>query len=231
MNPKDRLIVALDVDNQDRAQRLVDQLHEDIGMFKIGKELFTAEGPQIVRTIVASGAKVFLDLKFHDIPSTVAKAVGAASQLGASFLTLHLSGGRPMLEAAASALPAEGTQLLGVTVLTSHTDATLKETGALGSVAETVRRLAVLARESGIDGVVCSPHEITLIREAIGDDILIVTPGIRPKGSAKSDQARVTTPREALRLGCEYIVVGRPITEAASPGDAARAIVEELSQV
>ncbi len=230
MNPKDRLIVALDVDSRERAEGLVEELGPYVGMFKVGKELFTAEGPEVVRSIVAGGGRVFLDLKFHDIPNTVAKAVGAASQLGAFFVTLHIAGGRAMLEAAASALPAEGTQLLGVTVLTSHTDETLKETGARGTVAETVRRLAILARESGIDGVVCSPHEITLIRESAGDDLVIVTPGIRPKGSAKGDQARVTTPLEALRLGSDYIVVGRPITEASSPKDAAQAIVEELSR-
>jgi orotidine-5'-phosphate decarboxylase len=230
MNPKDRLIVALDVDNKERAQVLVDELGPHVGMFKVGKELFTAEGPQIVRSIVEGGGNVFLDLKFHDIPNTVAKAVGTAAQLGAFFVTLHLTGGRAMLEAAASALPAEGTQLLGVTVLTSHTDATLMETGMRGTVVDTVRQLAQLARESGIDGVVCSPHEIALIRETAGDDLLIVTPGIRPRGAAKGDQARVTTPGEALRLGCDYIVVGRPITEAASPSDAAKAIVDELSR-
>ncbi|MBP6705423.1 MAG: orotidine-5'-phosphate decarboxylase [Vicinamibacteria bacterium] len=230
MNPKDRLIVALDVDNKERAQVLVDELGPHVGMFKVGKELFTAEGPQIVRSIVEGGGKVFLDLKFHDIPNTVAKAVGAAAQLGAFFVTLHITGGRAMLEAAASALPAEGTQLLGVTVLTSHTDASLMETGMRGTVVETVRQLARLAHESGIDGVVCSPHEIGLIRETAGDDMVIVTPGIRPKGAAKGDQARVTTPGEALRLGCDYIVVGRPITEAASPSDAAKAIVDELSR-
>lgn len=230
MNPKDRLIVALDVDNKERAQILVDELGPHVGMFKVGKELFTAEGPQIVRSIVEGGGNVFLDLKFHDIPNTVAKAVGTAAQLGAFFVTLHITGGRAMLEAAASALPAEGTQLLGVTVLTSHTDASLMETGMRGAVAETVRQLARLAHESGIDGVVCSPHEIALVRETAGDDMLIVTPGIRPKGAAKGDQARVTTPGEALRLGCDYIVVGRPITEAASPSDAAKAIVDELSR-
>lgn len=230
MNPKDRLIVALDVESRERAERLVAGLGPHVGMFKVGKELFTAEGPEVVRSIVALGGRVFLDLKFHDIPNTVAKAVGAASQLGAFFLTVHTSGGRAMLEAAASALPAEGTQLLGVTVLTSHSDESLRETGARGTVAETVRQLAVLARESGIDGVVCSPHEITLIRETVGDDLVIVTPGIRPKGSAKGDQARVTTPLEALRLGADYIVVGRPITEASSPAEAAQAIVEELSR-
>jgi orotidine-5'-phosphate decarboxylase len=230
MNPRDRLIVALDVDNKERAQVLVDELGPHVGMFKVGKELFTAEGPQVVRSIVEGGGNVFLDLKFHDIPNTVAKAVGTAAQLGAFFVTLHITGGRAMLEAAASALPAEGTQLLGVTVLTSHTDASLMETGMRGTVVETVRQLARLAHESGIDGVVCSPHEIALVREIAGDDMVIVTPGIRPKGAAKGDQARVTTPGEALRLGCDYIVVGRPITEAASPSDAARAIVDELSR-
>jgi orotidine-5'-phosphate decarboxylase len=230
MSPKDRLIVALDVAGKDKACRLVEELAPHVGMFKVGKELFTAEGPAMVRSIIEAGASVFLDLKFHDIPNTVAKAVGAASQLGAFFVTLHLSGGRAMLEAAASALPAEGTQLLGVTVLTSHTDASLQETGASGTVSETVRRLVVLAQESGIDGVVCSPHEIALVRETAGDDLVIVTPGIRPKGSARGDQARVTTPLEALRLGSDYIVVGRPITEAASPKDAAQAIVDELSR-
>lgn len=230
MNPKDRLIVALDVDSKDRAERLVAELGPHVGMFKVGMELFTAEGPDVVRSIVAGGGRVFLDLKLHDIPNTVAKATAAAAQLGAFFVTLHISGGRAMLEAAASALPAEGTQLLGVTVLTSHTDETFKETGARGTIAEAVGRLVILARESGIDGVVCSPHEVKLIRETAGDDLLIVTPGIRPKGSAKGDQARVTTPLEARRLGCDYIVVGRPITGASSPKDAARAIVDEISR-
>ncbi len=230
MNPKDRLIVALDVDSKERAERLVAELGPHVGMFKVGMELFTAEGPDVVRSIVAGGGRVFLDLKLHDIPNTVAKAAAAAAQLGAFFVTLHISGGRAMLEAAASAIPAEGTQLLGVTVLTSHTDETFEETGTRGTVAEAVGRLAVLARESGIDGVVCSPHEIRLIREAAGDDLLIVTPGIRPKGSAKGDQARVTTPLEARRLGSDYIVVGRPITGASSPRDAAQAIVAEISR-
>ena len=201
MNPKDRLIVALDVDSKERAERLVAELGPHVGMFKVGMELFTAEGPDVVRSIVAGGGRVFLDLKLHDIPNTVAKAAAAAAQLGAFFVTLHISGGRAMLEAAASALPAEGTQLLGVTVLTSHTDETFKETGARGTIAEAVGRLVVLARESGIDGVVCSPHEVKLIRETAGNDLLIVTPGIRPKGSARGDQARVTTPLEARRLG------------------------------
>ena len=225
-----RICAALDYGSWSEAESFARSIVPHVGLLKVGLELFTAEGPEMVRSIVAAGGRVFLDLKFHDIPNTVAKAVGAASRLGAFFVTVHTSGGRAMLEAAASALPAEGTQLLGVTVLTSHTDESLRETGARGTVAETVRQLAVLARESGIDGVVCSPHEIALVRETVGNELVIVTPGIRPKGSAKGDQARVTTPSEALRLGCDYIVVGRPITEAASPKDVARAIVEELSR-
>ena len=147
MNAKDRLIVALDVDSRARAEELVDELAPHVGMFKVGKELFTAEGPEMVRSIVNAGGRVFLDLKFHDIPNTVAKAVGTASRLGAFFVTVHTAGGRAMLEAAASALPAEGTQLLGVTVLTSHTDETLREVGARGTVVDTVWQLAILARD------------------------------------------------------------------------------------
>ena len=229
MDPRQRLIVALDVDTEERAQSLIHELTPHVGMFKVGQELFTTLGPGIVRSIIEGGGRVFLDLKYHDIPTTVARAVAAASRLGAFFITIHTSGGRAMLEAAASALPAEGTQLLGVTILTSHTDETLGETGSRGSVSESVRRLATLARESGVDGVVCSAHEISLVREALGDELLIVTPGIRPEGADKGDQARVTTPGDARRLGCDYIVVGRPITRASSPKDAARAIVEELS--
>lgn len=226
--PKDRLIVALDVPSADDARRLVSSLFGHVGMFKIGKELFTAEGPVIVREIVSAGGNVFLDLKFHDIPNTVEKAVGVASGLGVSLITLHAAGGRAMMEAAASALPAEGAKLLAVTVLTSMDDEAQLETGVGEPVSETVRRRAALAYASGMDGVVCSPHEIALVREAIGKDFLIVTPGVRPKGSAKGDQARVMTPREARDLGCDYVVVGRPVTEAKSPVDAARAIAEEL---
>jgi orotidine-5'-phosphate decarboxylase len=225
---KDRLIVALDVSSLDAARRLLDQLTPHVGMFKVGKELFTAEGPAVVREIVNRGSRVFLDLKYHDIPTTVERAVAAASGLGVSLLTVHASGGRAMMEAAASALPAEGAKILGITVLTSHTDETLWETGVGEPVRESVRRLAKLAYEAGVDGVVCSPLEIALVRETVGRDFLIVTPGVRPRGAPKGDQARVMTPREARDLGCSYVVVGRPITEAKSPESAARAIVEEL---
>lgn len=226
--PKDRLIVALDVPTIEDARRLVGDLAGEVGMFKVGKELFTAEGPAVVREIVAAGSRVFLDLKFHDIPNTVERAVGVASGLGVSLITLHAAGGRAMMEAAASALPAEGAKLLAVTVLTSMDDEAQRETGVAEPVAETVTRRAALAYAAGLDGVVCSPHEIAPIRETIGKDFLVVTPGVRPKGAAKGDQARVLTPREARALGCDYVVVGRPITEAKDPADAARAIAEEL---
>lgn len=227
---RERLIVALDVDSRDKATRLVETLTPHVGLFKIGKELFTAEGPEIVRSIIAGGGRVFLDLKFHDIPNTVAKAAATGAALGASLMTVHASGGRAMLEAAAKAVAGSSTEILAVTVLTSHTDASLRETGAAGTVAETVHLLATLARDAGIGGLVSSPHEVPLIREAVGKGMLVVTPGIRPSGAALGDQARVTTPGDAMRLGCDYIVVGRPITEAASPADAARAIVDELSR-
>lgn len=229
MDPKERLIVALDVSSLEEARILVGELAPHVGLFKVGKELFTAEGPQVVREIVAEGGRVFLDLKFHDIPNTVERAVAAGARLGASLLTIHASGGRVMMEAAASALPAAGAKLLAVTVLTSHTDESLQETGVVESAYDAVRRLARLAYEAGVDGVVCSPYEIALVRETIGRDFLIVTPGVRPKGSARDDQARVMTPREARLRGCNYVVVGRPITAAASPVDAARAIVDELA--
>ena len=227
--PRERLIVALDVDSRERAERLIAELAPHVGLFKVGKELFTAEGPGIVRRIVAEGGRVFLDLKFHDIPNTVGRAVASGVRLGASLITVHASGGRAMLEAGAASLPTSGVEILAVTVLTSHTDASLAETGAAQNVADTVRRLAILARDSGIGGLVSSPQEIPLLREAIGPDMLLVTPGIRPRGTAHGDQARVTTPRDAVRLGGDMIVVGRPITEASNPADAARAIVDELS--
>jgi len=228
MNPRDRLIVALDVPKADAARALVDRLAGRVGMFKIGSEAFTAAGPDLVREIVARGEKVFLDLKFHDIPNTVAGAVASASRLGVSLVDVHGLGGRAMLEAAVGALPAMGTRLLAITILTSHDEETLGQIGVNGSVVESVRRLAQLARDSGADGVVASPHEVGPIREECGRDFLIVTPGIRPSGAAAGDQARAATPATALAAGADYIVVGRPITEAADPGGAADAIVREM---
>jgi len=228
MNARDRLIVALDVPKADAARALVDRLAGRVGLFKVGSQVFTAAGPELVREIVGRGEKVFLDLKFHDIPNTVAGAISSASRLGVSLVDVHGLGGRAMLEAAVGALPAMGTRLLAITILTSHDDDTLDEIGVNGSVAASVRRLAELARDAGADGVVASPHEVGMIREACGRDFLIVTPGIRPSGAAAGDQARAATPAAALAAGADYLVVGRPITEAADPGTAADAIVREM---
>lgn len=230
MNARERLIVAVDVPTAEEARAFVRRLAGQVGMFKIGSQLFTAAGPDIVREIVARGEKVFLDLKYHDIPNTVAGAVGSASRLGVSLLTLHGLGGRAMMEAATGSLPAIGMRLLAVTILTSHEEAGLQEVGVLLSLPDSVRRLARLAKEAGIDGVVASPHEVGLIREACGKGFLIVTPGIRPAGSRAGDQARLATPAAALAAGADYLVVGRPITEAADPEAAAAAIVREMEE-
>jgi orotidine-5'-phosphate decarboxylase len=230
MNPRDRLIVALDVPKADAARALVDRLAGGVGMFKVGSQLFTAAGPDLVHEIVTRGEKVFLDLKFHDIPNTVAGAVASASRLGVSLVDVHGLGGRAMIEAGVGALPAMGTRLLAITVLTSHDEKSLGQIGVNGSMAESVRRLAVLAREAGADGVVASPHEVALIRAACGSGFLIVTPGIRPAGAAAGDQVRAATPSAALAAGADYLVVGRPITEAADPRAAAEAIVLEMQE-
>jgi orotidine-5'-phosphate decarboxylase len=228
MKPSERLIVALDVPTVEAARGLVDQLSGAVGLFKIGSQLFTAAGPGFVQEIVGRGEGVFLDLKFHDIPNTVAGAVSAASRLGVSLIDVHGLGGRAMLEAAVGALPAMKTRLLAITILTSHDQETLGQIGVGGSVHDSVRRLALLARDSGLDGVVASPHEVALIREACGTDFLIVTPGIRPRGAAAGDQSRAATPATALAAGADHLVVGRPITAADDPRAAAEAIVREM---
>jgi orotidine-5'-phosphate decarboxylase len=229
MNARDRLIVALDVPQADAARALVDRLAGRVGMFKVGSQVFTAAGPDLVHEIVARGERVFLDLKFHDIPNTVAGAVASASRLGVSLVDVHGLGGRAMIEAAVGALPAMGTRLLAITVLTSHDDETLGQIGVNGTILDSVRRLALLAKEAGADGVVASPHEVALIRASCGSDFLIVTPGIRPAGAEAGDQARAATPAAALRAGADYVVVGRPITEASDPAGAAEAIVDEMA--
>jgi orotidine-5'-phosphate decarboxylase len=228
MKARDRLIVALDVPKADDARTLVERLGGKVGLFKIGSQLFTAAGPGFVREVVGRGEKVFLDLKFHDIPNTVAGAVSSASRLGVSLVDVHGLGGQAMLEAAVGALPAMGTRLLAVTILTSHDEDSLGQIGVNGSMHESVRRLAELARDAGAEGVVASPHEVALIREACGADFLIVTPGIRPAGAAAGDQVRAATPATALGAGADYLVVGRPITAAEDPGAAADAIVREM---
>ena len=228
MRPQDRLIVALDVPDAAGARALVAALSGSVGLFKVGSQLFTAAGPELVRELVGRGEKVFLDLKYHDIPNTVASAVSGACRLGVSLVDVHALGGRAMLEAAVGALPALGSRLLAITVLTSHDASSLEQLGLGGGLEESVRRLALLAQDAGVDGVVASPHEVSLIREACGPDFLIVTPGIRPAGGERHDQARAATPAAALAVGADYVVVGRPITQAPDPAAAAAAIVAEL---
>ena len=230
MEPRERLIVALDVPDAPAARALVERLAGRVGLFKVGSQLFTAAGPDLVREIVARGERVFLDLKYHDIPNTVAGAVAAASRLGVALVDVHGLGGGAMMEAAAGARADDRTRLLAITVLTSHDEGTLAAIGLAGPIAEAVPRLARLAAASGMDGVVASPQEVALIRAACGPGFLIVTPGIRPAGAARGDQARLATPAAALAAGADYLVVGRPITEAPDPAAAADAIVDEMER-
>jgi orotidine-5'-phosphate decarboxylase len=224
----EKIIVALDVGKMKDAVRLAALLH-DIGHLKIGLQSYTAEGPALVRSVSSRGPKIFLDLKLHDIPNTVGKAVEAAGKLGVRMLTIHLGGGSEMVRAAVAAR-SNDMLLLGVTVLTSSTDETLAETGVAGNTSDQVLRLARLGVASGIDGLVASPHEARMLRAEFGDKIKIVTPGIRPAGSAAGDQKRFATPREAIDSGADYLVIGRPITAASDPKAAARSIVEELAR-
>lgn len=225
MQLRDRVIVAIDRSSRDDILRMVDALAGTVGMFKIGLQAFIANGPSIVREIASRGEKVFLDLKIHDIPNTAQRAVDEAAELGASMLTVHAAGGAAML--AASANPR--LLVLAVTVLTSLDAAALSEIGFRETPADAAVRLAILARASGLRGVVASPHEIAPIREACGRDFVIVTPGIRPEGSEAGDQRRTTTPAAAIAAGADYIVIGRPITEARDPRAAAQAISDRLS--
>lgn len=232
MDANERLIVALDFPSTPQARQLVTRLGDSVRIYKVGKQLFTAAGPQLVRDLVTAGKKVFLDLKFHDIPNTVAGAVRAAAELGVSMLTVHASGGSKMLRAAAeAAAQSPGKPLvLAVTVLTSLGDADLQEIGVAGRATDQVLRLAALAQQAGCGGVVASPQEAAHIRQALGPGFAIVTPGIRPAGSDVGDQARVATPAAAIAAGATYLVVGRPITEAADPAAAAAAILREISE-
>jgi orotidine-5'-phosphate decarboxylase len=229
----DRLILALDVSTAAEARKIVSAVGPSVGVFKVGKQLFTAEGPQVVRDLVGSGRKVFLDLKFHDIPNTVAGAVASAGSLGVSMLTVHTSGGSKMLKAAAEAAAQSAAKpmVLGVTLLTSIAQADLEEVGVAGTVEAQVLRLADLAVQAGCGGIVASAHEARQIRGVLGAGFAIVVPGVRPAGTAAGDQARVVTPAEALAAGATHIVVGRPITAAADPAKAADTIVRELETV
>jgi len=235
---KDKLIVALDVETADEAREVFAALRESVGMFKVGPHLFTSAGPAVVREIVAAGARVFLDLKFHDIPAVVAAAGREAARLGVSLFTVHAAGGAEMLgrvaDAVADTAGREGLErprVLGVTVLTSADDATLGETGVDGGVQEQVARLAALAGASGLDGCIASPHEIALVRRAVSHTgFLVVTPGVRPQSAAHDDQRRVMTPEQAVRAGADYVVVGRAILKAPDRARAAREIVEEMER-
>jgi len=225
----DKIIVALDVATKEKALDLVEELHDQISFFKIGLQLYTAEGPEIVRAVLSTGAKVWLDLKLHDIPNTVARAVESANNLGVHMLTIHLSGGSEMIRAATAAR-ANNISILGVTVLTSATDQTLREIGIADKVGEQVLRLAKLGVEAEIDGVVASPHEIKLLRAEFGHKIKIVVQGIRPSWAEPADQKRFMTPRQALEAGADYIGIGRPITAHPSPREAVAKILDEIDE-
>jgi len=230
-DPRQNLIVALDVSSAAAAQKIVAAVGVSALTYKVGMQLYTAEGPGVVRDLVASGRRVFLDLKYHDIPSTVAAAVREAAGLGVSMLTIHAAGGGKMIraavEAARSVNPA--LMLLGVTVLTSMDDQDLHQVGVRGYVGDQVLRLAGLALTSGCQGVVASALEAAELRAELGKHFLIVTPGVRPAGKDHADQTRVVTPTQAISAGATYIVVGRPITAAPDPALEARSILEQMS--
>ena len=222
------LVVALDYADAHSALKLLDSLDPSLCRVKIGKEMFTRYGPEIVRQVAGYGFEIFLDLKFHDIPNTVAGAVASAADLGVWMVNVHASGGRAMMEAAAKALERRSTKLIAVTVLTSMSSADLNETGVPDSAESQVIRLAGLTSECGLDGVVCSAKEIELLRQQHGSEFLLVTPGIRPAGDQAGDQKRTETPATAIAKGSSYLVIGRPITQALDPGAKLRDIYSEI---
>ncbi len=234
MTTTNPIFCAIDTPDLARARTLVADVRDAVGGIKLGLEFFTANGPAGVKQIIDGKTPLFLDLKLHDIPNTVGRAVRSAAALEPLLLTLHTAGGPAMMEAAKNAadlVASEGkrrVKLLGVTVLTSLDDGDLSAVGQQGPVGEQVRRLALLARDSGLDGVVCAPLEVAALREACGPDFLLVVPAIRPAGAAIADQKRVMGPRAAIQAGADYLVVGRPITEAPHPAAAAQAILNEL---
>jgi orotidine-5'-phosphate decarboxylase len=239
LTAKDKLIIALDVDTSTKALDLVRQLHSVAGMFKVGSQLFTSVGPQIVRDIIALDSKVFLDLKFHDIPHQVAGAARSAAELGVSLFTIHASGGSEMMRRAVEAVAEVGdkggtrSRVLAISILTSMDATSLSQIGVSSTLTESVLRLTKLAESSGVDGVVASPQEIANIRQTIPNpEFLVVTPGIRPANNkaTREDQKRVATPAAAIAAGASYIVVGRPITGAPDPVAAAHAILAEMQQ-
>ena len=235
---KDRIIVALDVETAGEARAIVREICDRVGAFKVGLQLFTSAGPAFVKELTSAGTKIFLDLKFHDIPNTVARAAVEATKLGVWMFNVHISGGREMMMAAAESVREFCEQsgrevpiILGVTVLTSSNATTLKESGIESTVEDHVVNLARGAAESGLSGVVASPHEIALIRNAItADKFTIVTPGIRPIDATNDDQKRVMTPAEAVSAGSDYLVIGRPIISATDRNEAINKIIDEIDR-
>lgn len=238
LTAKERLVLALDVENFEKADELVDKLSDYVGVFKVGSQLFTAEGAKVVNMINERGGKVFLDLKFHDIPNTVARAAEVATKLGVYIFDVHTSGGYEMMRAATEAskkislaLGSRKPLILGVTLLTSINQEILeKDLGIKRKLEEQVVHLAKLAKIAGLDGVVASPREIKGIRKACGEDFIILTPGIRPTGKSSDDQKRIMTPREAIKLGANFLVIGRPIRDAFSSVEAAKEILKEMEE-
>jgi orotidine-5'-phosphate decarboxylase len=225
---KDRIIVPLDVPTAQAARELVKAIGGTVGFFKVGNQLFTSAGPEIVKEVQAAGSKVFLDLKYHDIPNTVQHAVMSASALGIDMLTIHLSGGRAMCEAAVMGRGISNVLILGVTVLTSLNNSSITEIGFRGSVEEEVLLLAELAKNVGITGLVASPHELRILRQRFGSLFTTVIPGIRPSWADPGDQKRILTPRQAVEAGADYLVIGRPITASKDPKTAVQRIIAEL---
>lgn len=235
MNPKDRLIVALDLDSEEKAVAMAERLKNEVKFFKIGLELFSSCGPSIVKRIGEMDCQLFLDLKFHDIPNTVAKAARAVTRLGIYMFNIHALGGYEMMKAAREAVADEAEKLeiakpkvLAVTILTSMDRKALKNAGVNANIKNEVLKLAKLAKSAGLDGVVASPKEVKSLRKALGKDFLVVTPGVRPAASEAHDQKRIATPGQAIRSGASFIIVGRPITEAKDPINAARNILQEI---
>ena len=235
-DPKDKIIFALDVERFTEAQQWVNRLKDHVGIFKVGKQLFTHAGPKVIDMIRQKGQKVFLDLKFHDIPNTVAKAGEEATKLNVTMFNLHALGGVEMMrktveasKAMAKSLGIPKPLILAVTILTSMNEETLKEVGIHGPLTEEVGRLASLSLKAGVDGVVASPQEIDIIRQKCGEKFLIVTPGIRHPSDKKDDQKRTMSPKEAITAGASYLVIGRPIKEAKNPLEAVQKIIEDIS--
>jgi orotidine-5'-phosphate decarboxylase len=231
VSARERLIVALDVSSSSEARMIVATLGESVQIYKVGMQLYTAEGPPIVRDLIASGRDVFLDLKYHDIPNTVGAAVTEASQLGVRMLTVHAAGGSKMLRAAVEAARNRTLQVLAVTVLTSMETADLTEIGVPGQMVDQVTNLASIALESGCAGLVSSARELPNLRQKFGSEFVAVIPGVRPAGSVRGDQARVVTPAEAISAGATHLVVGRPITAAPNPVAAVESILAETAAI